>query len=434
MTKKTKNTTGLSRRKFITGTALSLGAISIIPRHVLGQGFTPPSDKINLGYIGLGKQGGILSNKFISNTGAQIVAGSDVWKSKRNAFEEVVSGFYAENRGQTSYKGVKTYLDYQDVLERKDVDAVVIATPDHWHAIQAIDAMNAGKDVYCEKPLTNTVAEGRAMVDAVNNNKTVFQTGSMQRSWDRFKKAQEIVSSGKLGEIIKVLVNVGDPAVAYNLPEEPMPKGIDWNLWCGPAPLLAYNSKIAPQVVDTYPDWRDYRETGGGILADWGAHMFDIAQWCLGMDATGPVKFIPPEDPTAVRGLKMFYENGIEMAHEDFGRRWAVRFIGSQGILDVSRSFLEALPLEIVYQEPFENPSTMFKEQNNHYQDWLTAIKTRGDTICPAEVGHRSATVCNVANIAYWLGRPLDWNPLKEQFKDDPEANKLLERTNRKYS
>src|SRR5680860_1131967 len=431
---KEKNQKILSRRKFVRNSALTLGAISIIPRHVLGQGFIPPSDKINLGYIGLGKQGGILSNKFISNTDAQIVAGSDVWKSKRNAFEDVVSGFYAEKRGQADYKGVKTYLEYQKVLDRKDIDAVVIATPDHWHAIQAIDAMNAGKDVYCEKPLTHTVAEGRAIVQAVEKNKTVFQTGSMQRSWDRFKKAQEIVSSGKLGEISKVLVNVGDPAITYNLPEEPMPKGIDWNLWCGPAPLLAYNSKIAPQVVDKYPDWRDFKETGGGILADWGAHMFDIAQWCLGIDDTGPVKFMPPEDPKAVRGLRMLYGNGIEMVHEDFGRSWSVRFIGSEGILDVGRSFLESLPLNIVYEEPFENPSKMFENQNNHYQDWLTAIKTRGETICPAETGHRSATVCNVANIAYWLGKPLDWNPVKEQFKDNAEADALLKRTKRKYS
>ncbi|MGB7394996.1 MAG: Gfo/Idh/MocA family oxidoreductase [Pricia sp.] len=423
-----------SRRSFVRNSLLGIGAISIIPRHVLGQGFTAPSDKINLGYIGLGKQGGILSNRFIGNTEAQIVAGSDVFKSKRSAFEELVSGFYAEKRGQADYKGIKTYLNYQKILDRKDIDAVVVATPDHWHAIQSIDAMNAGKDVYCEKPLTNTVAEGRAIVDAVEKNKSVFQTGSMQRSWDRFKKAQEIVSSGKLGEISKVLVNVGDPAVDYNLTAEPMPKGLDWNLWCGPAPLLNYNKIIAPPIVDKYPDWRDYKETGGGILADWGAHMFDIAQWCLGMDNTGPVKFIPPEDPKAVRGLRMFYENGIEMVHEDFGRGWACRFIGSEGILDVSRSFLESLPLNIIYEEPIENPSEMFKEQNNHYQNWLTAIRSRGDTICPAEVGHRSATVCNVGNIAYWLGEPLNWNPVKEQFEDNADANALLNQTKRDYS
>ena len=429
----TSDSTVASRRRFIQNGFLGIGAISIIPRHVLGQGFTPPSDKINLGYIGLGKQGGILSNKFITNTDAQIVAGSDVWKSKRDAFQEVVSGFYAEKRNQTDYKGVKTYLEYQKLLERKDIDAVVIATPDHWHAIQAIDAMNAQKDVYCEKPLTNTVAEGRAIVNAVTKNKTVFQTGSMQRSWDRFKKAKEIVGSGKLGEILKVLVNVGDPAIDYNLPEEDMPKGLDWNLWCGPAPILPYNSLVAPQLVDTYPKWRDYKETGGGIFADWGAHMFDIAQWCLGMDRTGPVKFMPPKDPKAVRGLRMIYENGTEMVHEDFGRSWAVRFIGSEGTLDVGRNFLESLPLNMVYEEPFENPSKLFENQNNHYQDWLSAIKSRGETICPAETGHRSATVCNVGNIAYWLKEDLDWDPEKEEFKNNMKANALLKRKNRNF-
>ncbi|MGB6150991.1 MAG: Gfo/Idh/MocA family oxidoreductase [Pricia sp.] len=429
-----KDEPATARRNFIKKGIFATAAISIIPRHVLGRGFTAPSDKINLGYIGLGNQGGILADKFVTNTEAQIVAGSDVWESKRDLFKTVVNGFYAEKRGQADYDGVKTYLDYRKLLKRKDIDAVVIATPDHWHAIQAIDAMDAGKDVYCEKPLTNTIHEGRQIVDAVKKNGAVFQTGSMQRSWDRFKKAQEIVSSGKLGKIEKVLVNVGDPAVDYNLPKEEMPKGLDWNRWCGPAPLLDYNSAIAPQVVKSYPDWRDYKETGGGILADWGAHMFDIAQWCLGMDETGPVKFIPPEDPKAVRGLKMVYENGIEMYHEDFGRRWACRFIGSEGTLDVARGFLESLPLNLVYEEPFENPTEMFNDQNNHYQDWISAIKSRGNTICPAETGHRSASVCNVANIAYWLGRPLDWDPKTESFKNDAEADALRERKNRKFS
>ncbi|MDT7830526.1 Gfo/Idh/MocA family oxidoreductase [Pricia sp. S334] len=429
-----KSATAPSRRSFVKNSLLGFGAITILPRHVLGRGITAPSDRINLGYIGLGKQGGILANKFIDKTEAQIVAGSDVWKSKRKLFEEVVSGSYAEKRGQNDYKGVKTYLEYQKLLSRKDIDAVIIATPDHWHAIQAIDALNAGKDVYCEKPLTNTVYEGRQIVNAVKKNKAVFQTGSMQRSWDRFKKAKETINSGKLGKIEKVIVNVGDPAIDYNLPKEPMPKGLDWNLWCGPAPLLDYNSAIAPEVVKSYPDWRDFKETGGGILADWGAHMFDIAQWCLGMDDTGPVRFTPPVDPKAVRGLKMVYENGVEVVHEDFGRGWAVRFIGSEGILDVGRSFLESLPLNIVYQEPFENPSKMFDHQNNHYDNWLSAIKSRGETICPAETGHRSATVCNVANIAYWLGKPLEWNPVKEQFKGNEEANALLKRQNRNYS
>ncbi|AYN67416.1 gfo/Idh/MocA family oxidoreductase [Euzebyella marina] len=422
----------ISRRKFLRNSALAAGLVTIVPRHVLGKGYVSPNDKINLGYIGLGKQGSILSNRFTGETQAQVVAGSDVWSSKMERFKSIVEGYYAEKRGVSNYNGVATYLHYNEMLEDKNIDGIVVATPDHWHAIQSIDAMNAGKDVYCEKPMTNTIVEGRIMVDAAKKNKTVLQVGSMQRSWEKFKKAQMIVSSGQLGNIKKVLVNVGDPARAYDLPTEPTPNGIDWNLWCGPAPLLTYHHTIAPEVVDKYPDWRDFKETGGGILSDWGAHMFDIAQWCLGMDRTGPVKYIPPKDPNAVRGLKMYYENGIEMVHEDFGRGWAVRFIGSEGTMDVSRGFLETTPTNILMPNG-GNPAEQFEDRGNHYEDWLAAIRNRGTTICDVETGHRSASVCNVANIAYELGRTIEWDPVKEKFKGDREANKLRKRKNRKY-
>lgn len=422
-----------SRRTFIKNSALLFGGISILPRHILGQGFTAPSDKINMGVIGLGKQGNILSNKFLSNTEVQIVAGSDVWDSKRNFFKSNLERLYARHRNVNNYKGISTYLDYKELLERSDIDAVIVATPDHWHAIQSIDAMHTGKDIYCEKPLTNTIAEGRAIADTVEKTKKIFQTGSMQRSWSKFITAQEIVSSGKLGEIKKVLVNVGDPARSYDLPTEPLPKGIDWNRWCGPAPLIGYNDKIAPSIVKRYPDWRDYKEIGGGILADWGAHMFDIAQWCLGMDHSGPIKFIPPSDPKAVRGLRMFYENGIEMVHEDFGRGWGVRFIGSLGTMDVSRKYLETTPESILINSINVDKKTIMRAQGNHYQNWIDSIKTRKQPICTAEIGHRTATVCNAANIAYELGETLNWNPEKEKFKGNREANKMRERKNRKY-
>ncbi|WP_417444095.1 Gfo/Idh/MocA family protein [Joostella sp.] len=422
-----------SRRDFIKKSALTLGAFTIIPRHVMGNGFLAPSDKINLGIIGLGKQGNILANKFIHNTDTQIVAGSDVWDGKRSSFQQNIQQLYAEKRNIANYNGVKTYLDYQELLERNDIDGIIVATPDHWHKIQAVDAMNSGKDVYCEKPLTNTIHDGIEMVKAANKNNTVFQTGSMQRSWDIFKKAKEIVDSGKLGTIKKILVDVGDPAISYNLPAEPLPSGVDWNKWCGPAPLLDYNSKIAPEIVSSYPDWRDYTETGGGLLSDWGAHMFDIAQWCLNMDNSGPVKYIPPTDPTAVRGLKMYYDNGIEMVHEDFGRGRAVRFIGSEGSMDVSRSFINTNPTTILFPTPVEDPSGLFKNQGNHYQDWISCMKTREKTICPIEVGHRTATVCNAANIAYDIGRTLHWDPKKERFKNDSEANKMTKRKDRRY-
>ncbi|MFS4417372.1 Gfo/Idh/MocA family protein [Maribacter sp. 2307ULW6-5] len=421
-----------TRRRFLKNTALAAGLISIVPRHVLGRGFVTPNDKINLAYIGLGKQGGILANRFLSQTGAQIVAGAEVWSSKRAWFKELVQGYYAEKRKVSQYNGVTTYLDYREMLEQDGVDAVVIATPDHWHAQQAVDAMKLGKDVFCEKPMTHNIKEGRDMVNALKKYDRVLQVGSMQRSWSKFITARDIVSSGRLGQIKKVLVNVGDPSRAYDLPYQSTPEGVDWNLWCGPAPLISYHESIAPKEVKTYPDWRQFKETGGGILADWGTHMFDIAQWCLGMDETGPVSYIPPKDPKATRGLKMFYENGIEMEHTDFGRGWAVRFMGSEGSLDVSRGFLESTPASLALPNGGD-PKELFKDQGNHYQNWLDAIKTRKQPICNVETGHRSASVCHIANIAYELGRPLTWNPKKEKFKGDAEANKMRKRNPRKY-
>ena len=415
----------LSRRGFITKTALVAGAITILPRHVFGRGFVAPSDKINIGFIGLGKQSQGLAKNFVNNTNAQVVAACDVWTTKNDWFKGYINSIYAANKNQTNYNSIATYLNYKELLERADIDGVVIVTPDHWHAIQAIDAMKSGKDVYCEKPLTHNIKEGIELVKTTKKTERILQTGSMQRSWDSFRKACELVRNGYLGDIKQVLVNVGDPAVPYNLTAEPMPSEVNWNNWCGPAPMLAYNHRLAPSRndVDFWPDWRLYEEVGGGILCDWGAHMFDIVQWALDMDRSGPVKYIPPTDKNAVRGLKMYYENGIEMIHEDFGRGWGVRFIGSEGTMDVSRSYLETTPANILTTEL----------KNSDVKDWLDAMTTRTQPICDVETGHRSATVCNIANIAYNLGRPLDWNPKKEKFIGDAIANKMRGRKERNF-
>lgn len=432
-TKKINSIDQPGRRKFIRNVAIGTMGFHLVPRYVLGKGYVPPSDKINLGVIGLGKQGNILSSFFLNNSQAQIVAGSDVWDGKREMFRQNVSEKYAEARNISGYQGVKTYLDYQEMLERSDIDGIIVATPDHWHAIQSIDAMKAGKDVFCEKPMTNTIQEGIDMVAAVKKYQRVFQTGSMQRSWEIFRKAKEIVSSGQLGSIMQVQVNVGDPARPYDLPEQAIPEGLDWNRWCGPAPLTGYHESIAPAIVDKYPNWRFFKEFGNGILSDWGAHMFDIAQWALDMDHTGPVKYVPPKDKQAKRGLKMYYANGIEMVHHDFGRGWAVRFIGEKGVLDVSRGFLETLPGSILYPDPEARMDCGFPDQGNHYQDWLSSMKTRKQPICDVEIGHRSATICNIANIAYELGEPLIWDPVKEKFTDNNQANKMMKRNDRDY-
>ena len=426
----------LSRRKFITNTALTMGAISIVPRHGLGKGFIAPSDKINLGFIGLGKQSDGLARQFVSKTSAQIVAGCDVWTTKTAAFTEHVGKLYAKERKVKKYEGITSYSDYKELLSRKDIDAVVIATPDHWHAIQAMDAMYAGKDVFCEKPLTHRITEGMELVKTTKETGKILQTGSMQRSWENFRRACELVRNGYLGDITKILVNVGDPAVPYNMEEEAIPKELDWNSWCGPAPLLPYNHRLAPSRndVDFWPDFRLFREVGGGILCDWGAHMFDIAQWALDMDDSGPVRFIPPTDSTSVRGLRMFYANGIEMVHEDFGRGWGVRFIGTEGTMDISRSYFETNPENIITATLKDADIRLYNSNDNHYQDWLDAIKNRTQPICDVETGHRSATICNIANIAYQLGRTLEWDPENEQFKGDAEANALRSRENRDYT
>jgi predicted dehydrogenase len=416
-----------SRRTFLKSTALAGSAFIIVPRHVLGKGHVPPSDRINIGFIGLGKQSRGLARRFTEMTDAQIVAGSDVWTSKMEWFRHHVEAVYATHRGTSGYNGVASYPDYEELLERSDIDAVVIATPDHWHALQAVAAMEAGKDVFCEKPLTHTIGEGIRMVKAAKATGRIVQTGSMQRSWEDFRKACELVRNGYIGDVKKIIVNAGDPARDYDLPAEPMPAGVDWDRWCGPAPLLDYNHRLAPSSndVDFWPDWRLYKEVGGGIICDWGAHMFDIAQWGLGMDRSGPVEFVPPEDPAAVRGLRMKYANGVKMIHEDFGRGWAVRFIGSDGSIDISRKFFESTPANLVDVKLKADDVRLYDAGGNFYKDWLDAIRIRTQPVCDVETGHRSATVGNIANIAYWLNRPLKWDPGNESFIDDAEANAL---------
>ncbi len=432
---KNNKSAGIARRRFLQKTALAAGAITIVPRHVLGRGFIAPNDKINLGFIGLGKQSNGLAKRFTANTEAQIIAASDVWTTKMDWFKNHISSLYATERKLDTYDSVQLYGDYKQLLENKEVDAVVIATPDHWHAVMGIDTLHAGKHVFLEKPLTHRISEGIELVKTVKKTGKTLQTGSMQRSGENFRRACELVRNGYLGDISKILVNVGDPAIPYNLKAEEMPKEVDWNAWCGPAPLLDYNHRLAPSRndVDFWPDWRKYRETGGGILCDWGAHMFDIAQWALGMDRSGPIRYIPPTDRSAVRGLRMFYENGIEMVHEDFDRGWGVHFIGSEGTLDISRSYLEATPETILTTSLKPSDIRLYNSNGNHYQDWLDAIKNNTPPLCDVETGHRSASICNIANIAYQLGRPLEWDPVEQHFKGDMEANALRHRKNRVF-
>ena len=352
----------VNRRKFLQQTAQAALVFSIVPRFVLGgKGYTPPSEKLTLGFIGVGKQGRGLVKGFANKTPIVWQPPMSISRSSCS-LNQLPKSYMQKLPNNPTYKGLDTYTDFRELLNRKDVDAVVIATPDHWHAVGTIMAANAKKHVYCEKPLAHSIQEGRAMVKAVKENKIVLQTGSMQRSRENFRKACELARNGYVGEIKEVLVSVGTAAIPCNLAEQTVPSTLNWDLWLGPAESRTFNAELSPPVEqDIFPNWRLYKEFGGGILSDWGAHMFDIAQWALDKDGSAPVKFFPPNGKE-FKTLTMVYDDGIVMKHEDFGRGFGVRFIGTKGSLDISRQFLDSNPANLATAAPEARRNTIVQQ------------------------------------------------------------------------
>lgn len=418
---------GMNRRQFISNAA-ALSAFFIVPRHVLGgKGFVAPSDRINLGFIGSGRQSLTLQKAFLPLEECRIIAACDVYKSKVENFSGLVNKHYAKQRTRPRYKGCKTYHRFTELLDNPDIDAVVIATPDHWHAAMAVRAAAAGKDIYCEKPLSLTVAEGRAMANAVAQHKRVFQTGSMQRSRPEFRQTVELIRNDYIGEIKTVKVSIGGPPVPYNLPEETLPADLDWPLWLGPNEYVHYNHQLNPVTgEDIWGRWRDFKGLGGGDVTDWGAHMFDIVQWALDMDRSGPVSFTPP-DGKDVLFMTMRYSNGIVMTHENFGKPHAIQFNGTNGKIEIQRNKLVTTPEGLKDQVIGSNEKQVYHSAS-HYLDFLQAVKARSLPIADVETGHRSATVCNLVNIAYELNTPLQWDPQQEKITNHADANRLLSR------
>ena len=351
---------------------------------------------------------------------------------------------YADRIKSGEYKGVKTYDDFRDVLANKAVDAVIIATPDHMHAIPAVLAARAGKHIYCEKPLTQNLADGRWVVKEVKKAKICFQTGSQQRSEfeNRFRAAVEMIWNGWIGQVKTVRIGVGGPAKPCDLPEEETPEGTDWDSWLGPAPERGYNSILCPKGVHThFPQWRAYQEYAGGLLSDMGAHHFDIAQWALKKDDTGPVEIIPPTDPTKGKGLKFVYADGVVMYHDEFEKEPTPKgkdanareikadcvFEGTDGTILVGRGQLD-VRFRNGRKASFPDKPQRVAPSGDHKANWLDAIKAGVDPICPAEIGHRTSSVCQLGNIGYRLKRKLKWDPVKELFVGDDAANKELTR------
>jgi predicted dehydrogenase len=421
--------TRVSRRQFLRGAAA-------VPFIFTGTRATaaPANERIALGFIGVGMMGRGHLGGHLNDAGAQIVAVCDVEPTRREDAKKKVETKYAEAMKKGTYKGCDAYTDFREILGRKDIDAVVIATPDHWHAIPCVEAAQAGKHIYCEKPLTHTISEGRKIVDAVKKAGVVFQTGSQQRSefGGHFRKAVEYIRNGRIGKLKTVRIGdgVGDPPIPCDLPEQETPAGTDWDRWLGPAPKRGYNAELCPKGIHShFPRFRAYREYAGGYLADMGAHHFDIAQWALDMDGAGPVKVEPPEKGN--RGLKFTYANGVEMFHGadnvPKGMQNDCVFEGTDGTIYVGRGGIGSNPATIL-TTPLADGGFRAYPSNSHRKNWLDCIRTKKDTICTAEIGHRSATVCHLANIGYRLRRALRWDPAQEQFLDDAEANKLLAR------
>jgi predicted dehydrogenase len=362
-----------------------------------------------------------------------VVAVCDVDTTRWEDAKKKAEAFYTKKSG-ADYKGCGAYNDFRELIARKDVDAVCIATPDHWHAIAGIEAAKAGKDIYGEKPLTNTIHEAWALVKAVRDNSRVFQTGSQQRSDREFRVASELIRNGIIGKIYHVSVAVGGPGIACDLPEEKMEPGLDWDRWLGPAPMRGYSSVLSPRGLHNhFPDWRKYWEYGGGMITDWGAHHYDITQWALDEDGRGPLEILPADKPKAQSGVKMKYTDDIEVEH--IGGN-GITFHGKDGMIFVNRSrFVMKLgdrqvadfskgdskpslreQLDAVEKEFLGSAKVKLQASPGHKQDFVDCVRSRKKPIADVEIGARTVTTCHLVNLAYRYGEKIQWDPAKLEF------------------
>jgi predicted dehydrogenase len=422
----------ISRRQFLNFGAAGVAGMMILPK--ISSSFKSPAPAdIRLGFIGMGQQSMFLLSGFLQIPGVKVLAGCDVYGIKRKRFEKRVKAFY--QKAGTESK-VDTYEKFEDLLARPDIDAVVIAVPDHSHARIAIAACKAGKDVYLEKPMTFTIKEGQELKKVVRENKRIFGLGSQQRSSAEFQHAVKLVQDGALGKITKVNAYVGAPPKPYDLPEEPIPADLNWDLWLGSLPMpIHFNNQLDPPItVD--PDqnekiwgaWRWYSEMGGGFTTDWGAHMFDIAQWGLGMDKNGPVEASPIGDGTEFMTFK--YANGTIMTSEPFDEKKTkgVKFWGEKGWIEVSRGYFKSSDEKFALPASATKVEGPYETRIPHQLNFIESVRLRKDPAVPVEVGHSSCTVCNLGNIACSLKRTVKWNPQTETFIDDTDgaATKLM--------
>ena len=397
----------VSRREFVAHgarlAAATWAGFHYVAADVLGaEGAAPASDRIGLGHIGYGRRGTQLRGM----RGGVTVAIADVNRKR-----------LARADGQK----IKGFQDYRRLLDLDEVDAVVIASPDHWHALNALHAVQAGKDVYCEKPLTLTIREGRELADAVRRYARVLQTGSQWRSMHGSRLGCELVRNGRAGTIHTVHGHNFPSPWMPELPAEPVPPEIDWELWLGQSPFYPYNANI--YLPRAKPGWISFRPWSGGELTGNGSHGLDMIQWALGTDRTGPVE-VWADSPRINSQVHYRYANGVVLHLDQGGYVVGGIFQGDKGEIRIDAARVACTPEEI--GQPIRPDEVHLYESNNHFQNWGDCIRSRAQPICDAEIGHRSAALCHLGNIARWLApRRLRWDPDAEQFVGDEEANRL---------
>lgn len=442
----------LSRRHFLAASAAGIFVPTIIPSSALGLGSRPaPSNRINVACFGFGTIAHNTVTGFLRDDRVQIVAMADPNRQSGNygyrgekeggrlVGMKIVNDYYAQAENRTHYQGCRAYEDFRDLLEKEDVDAVNISTPDHWHAVLAVYCANRKKHIYGQKPLAVTIDEGRKMVQAVARNKVTWQTGSQQRSDSYFREAVEFVRNERIGKLRTIKVGLPGGHSDWNqmgsrMAPEPIPDGLNYDLWEGPAPHRDYRPALLPL------NWRHNFDYSGGMITDWGAHHIDIAQWAMGMDHSGPIRIdnIKAELPnssdlynTAPKfHFECTYASGVKMIVADTSEN-------SQGILFegegdknvfVTRGEIKMNPYELRRERIQDNEIRVYKS-TNHVENFLDGIETGKRTAAPIEASHRSISVCHLANIAIRLGRDsIEWDPKRERVVNDDAANAMLSR------
>ena len=424
-----------SRRSFLKAAAV-VAAPTIVPSSVFGA--NAPSNRINIGCIGLGRQAQGDTKELMGFSECRVVAVCDLDANRLAYAKQMVDAFYADpKRGSGGSGDCAAYRDFREIIDRPDIDAVSIVTPDHWHALPAIMAARAGKDILLQKPLTFTLEEGRILSDTVRRYGRVLQVHSQQRSAANFRFGCELVRNGRIGKLVTVKTGFNPDPAGKPMPVTAPPPQLDYDFWLGPAPYSPYiEERVHPQKGYGRPGWLRTSDYCLGMITGWGSHHNDIAQWGMDTEHTGPVEIeakaiFPSEgvwDVHTTFQIEYTYANGVKLICADTSvNKSGIVFEGTEGWVHVNRGFIDAHPKSLLTSVIRPGEIHLY-QSNSHKGNWLECVRTRRTPIAPVEIGHRSCSVCILGNIAMRLGRRLNWNPEAERFANDAEANRMLSR------